>query len=89
MFSATYCEWCEVWKEEVGIIYAKTEEGGIAPLRELDIEDPLPANLRLSGPIKYTPTFVLIEDEREVGRITGYGYEDAFWGSLEVLLREP
>ena len=25
MFNSPYCEWCEVWEEEVGIIFDKTK----------------------------------------------------------------
>jgi len=36
--------------------------------------------------VMYTPTFVLLNNGREIGRITGYPGEDHFWGLLEELI---
>lgn len=38
--------------------------------------------------MRYTPTFVLIDGGREVGRIEGYPGEAFFWGLLEKLARD-
>lgn len=86
MFAAEGCEWCEAWDEEVGVIYAKTPEARIAPLRRLEIDDPRPADLARIEGIVYTPTFVLLDGGREIGRIAGYPGEDHFWGLLGMLL---
>ncbi|MGI9480350.1 MAG: hypothetical protein ACR2PI_26915 [Hyphomicrobiaceae bacterium] len=80
------CEWCERWNEEVGVVYHKTPEGKRAPLRRLDIHKPLPAELKFLVKGRYTPTFVLIENGRDMGRIRGYPGEDFFWGLLGKLL---
>ncbi len=82
MFEADYCEWCEVWNEEIGPIYPKTAESRCAPLRRLDVSDALPPDLDGVKPVRFTPTFVLFENGREVGRILGYAGEDFFWGLL-------
>ncbi len=86
MFESATCEWCELWTEEVGEIYAKTEEGRLAPLRRIDKFDRRPAELKAVRGIVYTPTFVLWDQGQEVGRITGYPGEDSFWGLLGVLV---
>ena len=39
MVEETYCEWCERWNEEIGVIYDKTPEGKRAPLRRVDMSD--------------------------------------------------
>lgn len=85
MFESSTCEWCEQWDAEVGVVYAKTGEARVAPLRRVDIRAPRPADLRAVRGIVYTPTFVLWHDGREVGRIVGYPGEDHFWGLLEVM----
>jgi hypothetical protein len=46
--------------------------------------DALPVRVR--SPIIYTPTFVLADNGREVGRIEGYPGDAFFWGLLESLL---
>jgi hypothetical protein len=88
MYESDSCEWCERWHEEVGVIYAKTAEAGIAPLRRVSIEDPVPGDLEQVRGIRYTPTFVLMEDGKEVGRILGYPGEDFFWGLLGMELEK-
>lgn len=87
MFESDICEWCEVWNEEIGPIYPKTAEGRRAPLRRVDIYDPRPADLRGIEGVRFTPTFVLLDDRGvEVGRINGYPGEDFFWGLLSELI---
>jgi len=86
MFEQDGCEWCDVWDEEVGVVYGKTTEAKAAPLRRVDIHDDRPADLSEIKPVVYTPTFVLTKDGREIGRIVGYPGEDFFWGLLGQLL---
>lgn len=88
MFESDLCEWCEMWHAEIGVVYHKTEEGRAAPLRRVDIHDPRPADLRAARAVVFTPTFVLMSDGAEIGRIVGYPGEDHFWGLLDQLLRK-
>lgn len=81
------CVWCAEWNEALGPIYPKTEEGKLAPLRRVDIHD-LPDDLDFARPVRFTPTFVLMRDGVETGRIDGYPGEDFFWGLLAELIRE-
>ena len=79
------CPYCAQWEAEVGDAYARTDEGRRAPLMRVDIRD-LTHDGALAGPVLYTPTFVLLVDGREAGRIEGYPGEDFFWGLLGQLL---
>lgn len=88
MLEEAGCMWCERWNEEIGVIYDRTKEGRLAPLRRVDVHDRLPADLRNVNIASYTPTFVLIDDGKEIGRILGYPGEDFFWGLLHNLLRK-
>ncbi len=93
MFERKGCAWCAQWHKEIGPIYQNSAEGKLAPLRELDINEPSP--LTGSAPIYFTPTFVVVKGGVEVGRITGYPGADFFWGLLAKILvssgakREP
>jgi thioredoxin-related protein len=89
MFESATCEWCQKWDEDIGIVYAKTAEGRAAPLRRIDIYQTRPDDLRPVRGIIYTPTFVLWDRGREIGRITGYPGEDSFWGLLGVMIAKP
>lgn len=88
MFESATCEWCDLWRAEIGPVYPKTEEAKIAPLRPVSIHAPRPDDLKAIKGIVYTPTFVLWDGEREIGRILGYGGEIQFWGLLGALLKK-
>ncbi len=88
MFEEQGCYWCETWLEEIGPVYPKTWESKVAPLRRIDITDPVPEGVSLQRSIQYTPTFVLIENGREIGRIEGYPGEDFFWALLDQMLEK-
>ncbi len=86
MFESPTCEWCMIWDEEVGVVYGKTSESRVVPLRRVDYHDPRPPELQHLRQIIYTPTFVLMDKGREVGRIIGYPGESHFWGLLQGLI---
>lgn len=86
MFERRGCPYCAQWRRVIGPIYPKTELAGAAPLHPIDLdEDPMP-DVALARPVRFTPTFVLAADGREVGRIEGYPGEDFFWARLGVLV---
>lgn len=78
------CSWCDRWNAQIAPIYGKSEEGRRAPLYRADINR-LP-RVVFKTPVIYTPTFVLIDGGREVGRITGFANQNMFWGTLDNLL---
>ncbi len=87
MFEDDGCVWCAKWNAEVAPEYAESPEGRLAPLTRYDLRrDPLPDALELKGRVRYTPTFVLVDGNREVGRIMGYPGKDAFWDLLDDLI---
>ena len=86
MFEQDNCSWCEAWHEEIGGIYHKTNEGKIAPLRRVDIHGRLPEELTALTPAIYTPTFVLLENGKEIARLRGYPGDDFFWYLLDEML---
>ncbi len=80
------CVYCARWNADIAPIYDKTPEGRAAPLERVQLAGPYPADAVLSAPPVYTPTFILIDDGREAGRIEGYPGEDFFWGLLGTML---
>ena len=88
MFESLTCEWCQRFHEEIGPIYPKTPESACAPMRRVDVHEPAPDDLAGIKGVTYTPTFVLIEGGREVGRIVGYPGEDFFWSLLDAELEK-
>lgn len=88
MFESEGCEWCEAWDEEIGVVYRKTREAKIIPLRRVDMDSDIPADLSHLDGLMYTPTFVVMKDGREVGRIIGYPGEDFFWQLLNEIIEK-
>ena len=79
------CFWCGKWNEEIAHIYPKTAEGQTAPLRRYDLHSETP-DVTFVTRVHYTPTFILVKDGKEVGRIEGYPGQDFFWPLLTNLL---
>jgi len=87
-FGSSACPVCETWDEEVGEIYPKTPESKALPLRHHDLHDDKPADLAFIKGVIFTPTFVAIEDGREIGRIVGYMGDFFFWEQLDGLIKK-
>lgn len=80
------CVWCARFNAEIAPAYAKTEEGRRAPLRRVDITGEWPADLEGIPSERFTPTFILVEDGREIGRMRGYPGDEFFWYLLGDLI---
>lgn len=78
------CIWCARWHEDIAHIYPKTAEGQTAPLRRYDLHKDMP-EITFTQRVRFTPTFILVENGSEVGRIEGYPGEDFFWGLLNKM----
>lgn len=77
------CQYCRRWNKEVGGGYGRTAEGRAAPLKRVGRDSKALADF---APVVYTPTFILVRDGREVGRITGYPGQFYFWEELSQLM---
>lgn len=88
MFEEPGCYYCLEWKKQVGRVYPKTLEGQRAPLRQVSMYEDRPEDLTFIKGVVYSPTFVLIDDGAEVGRIVGYPGEHFFWPLLGKMLAQ-
>lgn len=88
MFEQAGCAWCKRWNEEIGPAYPNTDEGRIAPLRRVDINKPVPEDLSNIRIERFTPTFVLVENGQEIGRMRGYQGDEFFWFLLDDMLKK-
>lgn len=82
------CGWCQRWLAEIGPAYPRTEEGRAAPLRRVDLTQAWPTDLDSVARDIVTPTFILLRDGDEVGRLRGYPGEDFFWPMLAQMIEE-
>ena len=87
MFTRKSCPYCVLWERQVGPIYPKTDEARIAPLRRIDLDAPPADTPALTPVVNITPTFVLMQEGREIGRFSGYSDDMTFWARLEILLK--
>ncbi|MFK7762684.1 MAG: hypothetical protein AB8B62_05445 [Roseobacter sp.] len=81
------CYWCAKWNAEISPIYPKTAEGQTAPLQRFDVHGEKP-DVVFEKPVRFTPTFILVDDGKEVGRIEGYPGSDFFWGLLGMMFEQ-
>jgi hypothetical protein len=72
MFEEPGCVWCARWNEDVGGEYPITPEGQLAPLTRLQTPRPTSRKCQPASRPRYTPTFVVLQDGTEIGRIEGY-----------------
>jgi hypothetical protein len=86
MFEEPGCIWCARWTADVGQEYSITPEGIAAPLVRTGLRDPVPEGVTLVSQPRYSPTFVVVQNGAELGRIEGYPGEDFFWGLLGRIL---
>lgn len=82
------CGHCIKWDNEIAPTYPKTDEGKAAPLRRHQLQDPIPEDIQLTSKPVFTPTFILLADNVETGRIQGYPGEDFFWPLLARLITQ-
>ncbi len=80
------CVWCARWDAEISEIYPKTSEGQAAPLVRFDMHESPPDNITLTTRVRFSPTFILVSNGKEIDRIEGYPGEDFFWGLLGMML---
>lgn len=85
MVDDTNCGWCRKWDREVGVGYGRSEEGKRAPLIKILRGD---RRLKRYPGLAYTPTFLLLVNGEERGRIVGFQGVDFFWGELGRLLQK-
>lgn len=80
------CVWCARFNAEIAPAWPKTEEGARAPLRRVDITEAWPEDLDHIQRERFTPTFILMDEGEEIGRLRGYAGDEFFWFSIDELI---
>ena len=80
------CVYCAKFNRQIAKIYPNTAAGQIAPLRRVSRLKKWPSDLAGIIPAYATPTFILVDEGREVGRFAGYSKPETFWMRLQPLL---
>lgn len=88
MYEQAGCVWCKRFNAEIAPAWPKTAQGKRAPLRRVDIHQPAPADLADIAIERFTPTFVLVEDGKEIARLRGYPGDEFFWHLIDDMLAQ-
>ena len=90
MFTTDGCFYCEKWAEEVSPAYLNSTEQRFAPLRYVELYGQRPSQYKFVRGVAHTPTFVVVHDGKEYGRLVGYTSDHFFWPQLQkILMRLP
>lgn len=77
------CGACMKFDQEVGGIYPKTEDGQRLPMVRISLDDWRSGDHDYDscavGAVHGTPTFIQLNDCKELDRITGYSSDVLFW----------
>lgn len=88
MIEEAGCVYCARFNDEIAPIYPNTAEGKLASLRRIDLADVWPKDLSHIEPVTLTPTFILIQNDHELGRLHGYQGDEFFWFLLGELFEK-
>ena len=80
------CAWCLRFEAEIATAYPRTAQGTLAPLRRVDITRDWPADLAFLPRERFTPSFILVDNGREISRMRGYAGDQFFWFLLDEML---
>lgn len=86
VMEAPGCIYCTIFRRDVLPAYEVSERGKEMPVRFVDVNDVEQSGIGLDAPIDILPTFVVIKDNHEVGRIPGYVGPENFYHSINYLL---
>ena len=86
MITADYCIFCQIWEEEIGEIYPKTDIYKSFPLERIELDEYSISNNSDNYETKITPTFVFFKENEEIGRIIGYSSAEMFWWQVDEIL---
>ncbi len=79
------CSYCRKFDAEIGKGYPRSRYAAAAPLVRIRRKSP---ELKAYNPVIYTPTFLLVRRDQELGRITGYPGVEYFFAELDGLLAQ-
>lgn len=80
------CTYCRIFRSAILPRYRENGQEARAPIRFVRVEHADMTALGLRGRITMVPTFVLMQDGREVGRIEGYWAPDNFFRLVASML---
>ncbi len=71
MFKTSICNHCAVFDHDVATLYNNNTLSQKAPLVNVNLDDAGTGKYHLSRPLEVVPTFVVMKNGKEVGRLSG------------------
>lgn len=86
VMEAPGCIYCSLFRRDVLPSYQASQRAKDIPVRFVDVNDIATAKLDLDASVDIVPTFVLVQNNKEVGRIPGYVGPETFFHSINFLM---
>ena len=86
VMEAPGCIYCDLFRRDVLPAYQKSPRAKSLPVRFVDVNNLETTNLNVSAPVEIVPTFVVMRDDQEIGRIPGYVGPETFFQSINHLI---
>jgi thioredoxin-related protein len=86
VMEAPGCVYCTLFRRDVLPSYTASQQAKDLPIRFVDLNDEAANALGLDGPIDVVPTFVVMKNNHEVGRIPGYMGPEFFFHSINHII---
>jgi len=85
--TSEHCPFCKAWERDVGQIYDSTAYGQKARLSRVELTDADSALPTGSADVFGTPTFLIVGNDTEIGRIEGYQSSEMFFWALSEYIK--
>lgn len=86
VLEAPGCTYCSMFRRYVVPAYETSPKSRSLPLKFIDLNDKAYDELGLDGPVDMVPTTILMQNNREVGRIPGYVGPENFFHAINHLM---
>lgn len=86
VLEAPGCSYCNLFRRYVVPAYETSPRARDVPIKIIDLNDAAYDKLGLDGPVDTVPTTVLMQNNREVGRIPGYLGPENFFHAVNHLM---
>lgn len=86
VMEAPGCTYCTLFRRDVLPSYAASGRAKDVPIRFVDVNDESAGALGLDAPIDIVPTFVILRNNHEIGRIPGYMGPEYFFHTINHLI---
>ena len=80
--TSDHCPFCMAWEKEVGRSYDRSPYAKQAPLRRVDLQEIDTLLPDLKPKVIGTPTFLIMDEKIEIGRIQGFSSSEMFYWAL-------